>query len=46
MKKTYATPTVLVTNDAVRETKGGSQSVPDTSGNGILQAPGALGFNL
>ena len=46
MKKNYATPTVAISGDAVRETKSVGPSPEIGAGTGLGAAPGSVGFNL
>jgi len=45
MKKAYATPTVMASDDVVRATKG-PNSGPEVGPTGIPVAPGSVGFYL
>jgi hypothetical protein len=44
MKKTYATPTLVMSGDVVRDTKGPGIPAPDGVGN--TEAAGSVGFYL
>lgn len=46
MKKTYASPSVTISGDAIHETKGGSPPPTDIGGVGQGMGAGAVGFNL
>lgn len=46
MKKNYATPVVTSHGDAVCNTKAATGLPEPSSGNGVIESVGSVGFNL